>query len=32
VLKAGKYSVKYGARTFNLRVPSVMRTPCFKMD
>jgi hypothetical protein len=32
VLEAGKYTVKYGHRTFTLRVPSVLRTPCFKMD
>jgi hypothetical protein len=32
VLKAGTYSVKYGAREFSLRVPSVMRAPCFKLD
>jgi hypothetical protein len=32
VLKAGNYAVKYGARTFSLRVPSVVRTPCFKLE
>jgi hypothetical protein len=32
VLKAGKYSVKYGQRTFSVRVPSVMRAPCFKLQ
>jgi hypothetical protein len=32
VLKAGKYTVKYGGRVFGLRVPSVMRVPCFKME
>ncbi len=29
VLKAGKYTVRYGERTFSLQVPSVMRDPCF---
>jgi hypothetical protein len=32
VLKAGEYTVKYGRRTFSLRVPSVMRNPCFKLE
>jgi hypothetical protein len=32
VLKAGKYSVKYGPRVFSLRVPGVMRAPCFKLE
>jgi hypothetical protein len=32
VLEAGQYTIKYGARTFTLRVPSVMRTPCFKLE
>ena len=32
VLKAGTYTVKYGKRTFSLRVPSVMKDPCFKLD
>jgi hypothetical protein len=32
VLKAGTYTVKYGERTFSLRVPSVMRDPCFKRE
>jgi len=32
VLKAGTYTVKYGARVFTLRVPSVVRAPCFKMQ
>jgi hypothetical protein len=31
-LKAGKYTVKYGARTFSLLVPSIVRAPCFKLD
>jgi hypothetical protein len=30
VLKAGEYTVKYGGRTFSLRVPSVLRDPCLK--
>jgi hypothetical protein len=32
VLKAGKYTVKYGTRIFSLRVPSVMSKPCFELD
>jgi hypothetical protein len=32
VLAPGNYTVKYGRRTFTLRIPSVLRTPCFKMD
>jgi hypothetical protein len=32
VLKAGKYTVKYGARVFEVRVPSVVRAPCFKLE
>jgi hypothetical protein len=32
VLKPGEYTVKYGARAFSLRVPSVMRSPCFKLE
>jgi hypothetical protein len=32
LLKAGKYTVKYGRRAFSLRVPSVMRAPCFKLE
>jgi hypothetical protein len=32
VLNAGKYIVKYGGRSFSLRVPSVMRAPCFKLE
>jgi hypothetical protein len=32
ILEAGKYTVRYGARTFELRIPSVLRAPCFKMD
>jgi hypothetical protein len=31
VLRPGKYTVKYGARSFNLQVPSVVREPCFKL-
>ena len=27
VLKAGEYTVKYGKRTFGLRIPSVMVSP-----
>jgi hypothetical protein len=29
VLKAGTYTIKYGTRVFSLRLPSVMRAPCF---
>jgi hypothetical protein len=29
VLKAGTYTIKYGTRTYSLRVPSVVRAPCF---
>jgi hypothetical protein len=29
VLKAGKYTVKYGERTFGFSVPSALRDPCF---
>ena len=32
VLKAGTYTVKYGERTFSLRVPSVLSDPCFKRE
>lgn len=32
VLEAGTYTVTYGKRTFRLRVPSVMKEPCFKLD
>jgi hypothetical protein len=32
VLKAGDYTVRYGKRTFGLRVPSVMSDPCLKRD
>ena len=32
VLKAGEYTVKYGLRTFGLRVPSVMSDPCLKRE
>jgi hypothetical protein len=32
VLKAGTYTVKYGGRTFGLRVPSVIRDPCFTRE
>jgi hypothetical protein len=28
-LAPGKYTVKYGARTFSVRVPSVVSSPCF---
>lgn len=31
-LKAGKYTVQYGARTFSVRLPSVTRSPCFKLE
>jgi hypothetical protein len=31
-LAAGKYTVKYGSRSFTLRIPAVMRSPCFKLD
>ncbi|HET6335894.1 MAG TPA: hypothetical protein VFG30_21860 [Polyangiales bacterium] len=30
-LKPGKYTVKYGARSFSLQVPSTVREPCFKL-
>ncbi|MEY4579439.1 MAG: hypothetical protein RL701_4142 [Pseudomonadota bacterium] len=29
-LKAGKYTIKYGTQTFSLKVPSVLRAPCFE--
>lgn len=32
VLKAGNYTVKYGARSFPLRIPSVVRKPCFELS
>jgi len=32
VLKAGKYTVKYGAHEYSLRVPSVLKDPCFKRE
>jgi hypothetical protein len=32
VLKRGKYTVKYGARSFSLRVPSVLGSPCFHLE
>jgi hypothetical protein len=32
VLKAGKYTVKYGMRAFSLRVPNVMRAPCLELQ
>lgn len=28
-LPPGKYTVRYGAKQFELRIPSVLRTPCF---
>lgn len=31
-LKAGKYTVKYGERSFPLKIPSVVAKPCFKLD
>jgi hypothetical protein len=31
-LKAGKYTVKYGDRSFPLKIPSVVAKPCFKLD
>jgi hypothetical protein len=31
VLKAGKYTVKYGRRTFSVRVPGVLVAPCFEL-
>ncbi len=30
-LAAGKYTVKYGTRSFELRVPSVVGSPCFDL-
>jgi hypothetical protein len=32
VLKAGEYTVRYGKRTFGLRIPSVMSDPCLERD
>lgn len=31
-LKAGTYAVRYGRRSFPLRVPSVARQPCFALE
>jgi hypothetical protein len=28
-LEAGKYSVRYGAKTYELKIPSSLRSPCF---
>jgi hypothetical protein len=32
VLKAGKYTVRYGAKTFKLQIPSVLKDPCFTRE
>jgi hypothetical protein len=32
VLKPGKYIVKYGARSFSLRIPSVLSAPCLQAE
>ena len=31
-LAPGTYTVKYGTHTFRLRIPSVLRDPCFDVD
>jgi hypothetical protein len=30
-LAPGKYLIRYGVKQFELRVPSVVRTPCFQL-
>jgi hypothetical protein len=32
VLKAGKYTVRHGDKTYKLQIPSRMKDPCFSRE